>query len=149
MCRAAIVRGIGFRRGGSKVIVLKLILASIPYIPVVVTLVTLANLSSAPTPSYASLYDGLALVYVLFAALIGPDLLCPDRRERVLTLYFAAPISRGLYIGAQCLGLGLLLMMLTLVPMVILLFGQAVLSDSAVGYIGNHAADLWTSSRRR
>ena len=34
----------------------------------------------------------------LFAALVAPEALCPDRRSRVLSLYLASPLTRMTYL---------------------------------------------------
>jgi hypothetical protein len=69
-------------------------------------------------------------------------MLCTDRRERVLSLYFAAPITRLHYIGARCAALIALLLGLTLLPALILFAGYALLANSAADYVRDHAADL-------
>ncbi len=94
-------------------------------------------------PSYDSIYNRLTAVYLLFAGLAAPDLLCADRRERVLSLYFAAPITRLRYVASQYAGLVCLLLLMTLVPMLVLFAGNALLANSAWDYLRQHTDDLW------
>ena len=142
MLRAAIQRAMGIRRKVGVATVLKWLLALIPFILVVVAIVILATSPQGGVLSYVSFYQTVALVCVIFAALVAPDLLCPDRRERVLSLYFAAPVTSLSYMGAQFLGLALLLLVLTLLPPLALFVGHMLFADSAATYVSDHAADL-------
>jgi ABC-2 type transport system permease protein len=141
MLRGAILRAMGLRRKLGPVTVLKWLLLLIPYGPVIVFLFLSAG-SGAPTPAYPTFYENLGMAYIIFTALVAPDMLCQDRRERVLTLYFAAPITRPLYLLAQWLALTVLLLALTLLPMLVLFAGQAVLSDSVATFLHDRAGDL-------
>ena len=52
-------------------------------------------------PSYGDYYDWAMVPLGLFAAVVAPLLVCPDRRDRVLTLYAARPITPLDYVGAR------------------------------------------------
>ena len=52
-------------------------------------------------PSYADYYDWAVVPLGLFAAIVAPLLLCPDRRDGVLSLYAARPITPADYVGAR------------------------------------------------
>ena len=74
----------------------------------VVLVVIAAFLGSAPTsaddfelPSYAEYYEFAIVPLGLFAAVVAPLLLCPDRRDGVLSLYAARPITPLDYVGAR------------------------------------------------
>ena len=43
---------------------------------------------------YSSYYLEIGIVVLLFAGITTPDLLCPDRRNRVLSLYLSTAVSR-------------------------------------------------------
>ena len=67
-------------------------------VPMVVLVVLAAFLGSVPTspddfelPSYAEYFEYALLPLGLFAAVVAPLLLCPDRRDGVLSLYAARP----------------------------------------------------------
>ena len=53
-------------------------------------------------PSHVKL---VSLVLLLFAAIVGPELLCPDRRYGVIHLYLVRPITARDYAGARWLAL--------------------------------------------
>lgn len=145
MIWAAIRRALGIRRPfRNKILPWLLILVSFaPALFVLAFRVLIPGAARAPLPSYASIYNNLTAVYFLFAGLAAPDLLCADRRERVLSLYFAAPITRLRYVAAQFAGLVCLLLLMTLAPMLLLFAGNALLAPSAWGYVQHNAADLW------
>src|SRR5262245_42712060 len=52
-------------------------------------------------PSYAEYYDWAMVPLGLFAAVVAPLLICPDRRDGVLALYAARPITPLDYVGAR------------------------------------------------
>lgn len=57
--------------------------------------------SEVDLPSYAEYYDFAIIPIGLFAAVVAPLLLCPDRRDGVLSLYAARPITPLDYLGAR------------------------------------------------
>ena len=145
MLRAGLTRGMGIRRPFRTKILpwLLLLAANVPPI------ISLAAYEADPShaalpPAYPELLGSGAfqILLLLFAAVTAPDLLCPDRRERVLSLYFASPITRTQYALARVGSVMILLLGLALLPGLTLFFGNALLAHSAVGYVQNHAHDL-------
>lgn len=145
MVGAALRRGLGLRRSlRAKILPLLLILLSFgPTIFILIFKVLVPGSLTAVLPTYAAIYRMVQLLYLLFAGLIVPDLLCSDRRERVLSLYFAAPITRAIYLAAQVVGVILLMLLLTFLPIFVLFVGNTLLAKSAPTYLGDHWGDLW------
>ncbi len=142
MLWAALRRGVGLRRS-FRAKIMPWLLIVIGFLPVVIILgIQILAGQALPNP-YPRLYSNVAPLFILFAGLVAPDLVCADRRERVISLYFAAPITRLHYIAAQVLSLILLLLLLTLVPYVILFFGQALLSPAFGDFVRDNLGDLW------
>ena len=84
------------------------LLIGLSLVPMVVLVVLAAFLGSVPThpddfelPSYAEYFDFAVLPLGLFAAVVAPLLLCPDRRDGVLSLYAARPITPRDYTGSR------------------------------------------------
>ena len=75
---------------------------------------------------YRDYADMISLVITLFAAVTTPELLCPDRRDRVLTLYFSTALTRGQYVFGKVLAAIVPLLLLTLVPMWFLYAGNVL-----------------------
>src|SRR5579871_2686590 len=115
MLRAALLRGLGLRRNFRNKI-MPWLLIIIGFLPPVVILGIQIIVGQALASPYARLYPRIDVVFILFAGLVAADLICADRRERVISLYFSAPITRLLYVAAQVIGLVLLLLLLTLLP---------------------------------
>lgn len=89
-------------------------------------------------------YVGVSSALLLFVALAAPDVLCPDRRQRVLSLIFARPLSGADYALAKLAAIGTLLVAFSLLPQVVLYVGQMLVSKSgSITYLRHHAGVLW------
>jgi ABC-2 type transport system permease protein len=105
--RDGVRSALGLGRGaGAKVAPWLLIgLALVPMAVLVVLAAFLGSVASDPDdfelPSYAEYYEFAIVPLALLGAIVGPQLLCPDRRERVLALYATRPISALDYLGAR------------------------------------------------
>jgi ABC-2 type transport system permease protein len=84
------------------------LLIGLALVPMVVLVVISAFLSPAQEaadefelPSYADYYDWALVPLSLFAAVVTPLLICPDRRDGVLALYAARPITSTDYVGSR------------------------------------------------
>lgn len=142
MLWAALKRGVGLRRSFRHKIMPWLLIA-VAFVPVIVILGFQIIAGQVVTEPYTRIYPSIVFAFVLFAGLVAPDLLCADRRERVISLYFSAPITRLHYIASQVLSLMLLMLLLTVVPYVILFFGQALLAPAFSTFVSNNLSDLW------
>jgi ABC-2 type transport system permease protein len=144
MVRGALAHGLGIRRPHrSKIIpMLLIILSNIP-ISIFLGFQILTRTNDANIPSYVELEtQTIQLFLLLFSGVVGPEMFCPDRRERVLALYFTAPVLRAHYVLARIGGLAALLLLITLLPMLLLFVGKALLASSTADYIGQHTHDL-------
>ncbi len=142
MLKAALLRGLGLRRNFRNKI-MPWLLIIIAFLPPVVILGIQIIVGLAISSPYARLYANLEVIFILFAGLVAADLICADRRERVISLYFSAPITRLHYVAAQVIGLALLLLLLTVAPYILLFFGQALLSPAFGTFVSNNQSDLW------
>ena len=52
-------------------------------------------------PTLSEYYHFAFIFALLFAAVVGPELLCPDRRQGVITLYLVRPITSTDYVAAR------------------------------------------------
>ena len=72
----------------------------IAYVPAIVfvgiTGLVPRDLVSEPDvlPSYSDYYGYVTAAIVVFTAFVAPELLCGDRRDRMLGLYLASPLTR-------------------------------------------------------
>src|SRR3712207_8505042 len=58
---------------------------------------------TAVLPTYHEYYGFITAAIVVFVALVGPEVLCPDRRDGMLGMYLASPLTRDSYLGAKLL----------------------------------------------
>lgn len=76
--------------------------------------------------SYSDYYGVITLAIVLFAALVAPEVLVSDRRNGMLALYLATPLSRTTYLAAKGLAVAATLALVTLGPPLLVLLGYTV-----------------------
>ena len=80
---------------------------------------------------------------LLFVALVAPDVMCPDRRQRVLPLMFARPLTGVDYVVAKVGAIATILFAFSFLPQVVLFVGNMLVSDSALDYFTGHLDVLW------
>jgi hypothetical protein len=88
-------------------------------------------------------YVGVSSALLVFVALTAPDIICPDRRQRVLPLLFARPLTGIDYVVAKVGALFTILFAFSFLPQVVLFVGQALVSDSALDYTKNNLDIVW------
>jgi ABC-2 type transport system permease protein len=133
--RDGIYRVLGIKRRARKKI-LPWSLAALVMVPAVV-FVGLAFLLSSFAPDIESPYGGHAEYFVLagtivllFCALAAPELLIPDRREGVLSIYSSRPMLPDDYVGARFASLLTVVAGFMLIPQVLMYVGFAALDDA-------------------
>ena len=92
-------------------------------------------------PTYAEYYGFITAAIILFVALVGPEVLCPDRRNGMLGLYLASPLTRSTYLVAKALAVLPVIGLVTLGPPLLLLLGLT-LADSGPDSVGDFALVL-------
>ena len=88
-------------------------------------------------------YVGVSSALLLFVALVAPDVVCPDRRQRVLPLMFARPLTGVDYVVAKVGAIATILFAFSFLPQVVLFVGNMLVSDSALDYFSGHLDVLW------
>jgi len=88
-------------------------------------------------------YVGVSSALLLFVALVAPDVMCPDRRQRVLPLMFARPLTGVDYVIAKLGAISSILFAFSFLPQVVLFLGNMLVSDSAYKYFTGHLDVLW------
>ena len=91
---------------------------------------------------YGNYLGIVAVLLLLFAATAGPELLCPDRRSRVLTLVFTRPVTRADYLVAKAGALLLVVGLIALVPLLVLFLGNTLTAPRAGTYLREHLGDV-------
>ena len=88
-------------------------------------------------------YVGVSAALLLFVAIVAPDVMCPDRRQRVLPLMFARPLTGFDYAVAKFGAIFTLLFAFSFIPQVVLFVGNMLVSDSALDYFTSNLDVLW------
>jgi ABC-2 type transport system permease protein len=88
-------------------------------------------------------YVGVSSALLLFVALVAPDVICPDRRQHVLPLMFARPMTGRDYVIAKVGAITALVFAFSYLPQVVLFLGNMLVSDSALDYLTDHLDVSW------
>jgi ABC-2 type transport system permease protein len=125
----------GIGRGG-KAKIIPFTLLGLAIIPAAIALGIATLLGESLSPiRYSNYLETTSLIQTLFCATVAPELLCPDRRNRVLSLYFAHAITRLDYAvmkGAALLGA---LLVMALLPQVLLFLGNTLAAKDGFAYL--------------
>lgn len=89
-------------------------------------------------------YVGVGTALLLFVALTAPDIICPDRRHRMLPLIFARPITGTDYVLTKVGALTAIVFAFGFLPHVVLFVGQAFVDpDGSLTYVRANAEFIW------
>lgn len=83
---------------------------------------------------YQTYYGFITWLFILFCTIVAPEMVCPDQRSRVLSLYFSRAVGRLDYVFARFVGLFAALMIVALVPQTLLFIGHMFADESPLGY---------------
>jgi ABC-2 type transport system permease protein len=77
-------------------------------------------------PSYSDYYGYITAAIVVFTAFVAPELLCSDRRDRMLGLYLASPLTRDSYLASKAVAVLAVLGLVTVGPLLFLLLARTI-----------------------
>lgn len=141
LARWSMARALGLKKGWtSKVIPALLYVAAL--LPVVVAIGVAAFLPGAQFLDYPELFGAIFLLEGMFVATIAPEMVCPDRREGVLPLYFSRPIRRGDYVLAKLLAAAILTLSISVLPAAILWTGRQLIAGDPLRAMADNIGDL-------
>ncbi len=86
-------------------------------------------------PGFAGYYQIVSITLLLFAAIVAPELLCPDRRDRVLDLYLVRPLTPVDYAGARWLSFFSIALALVYSGQIVLFIGLTLVADEPLEYL--------------
>ena len=140
---------LGIGRGGkSKILpILFFISAMTPAVVFVVLLAFIGDLVEAAEagdfiPGPADYYGIVAVVLVLFGAIMAPELLGPDRRDNVLPLYLVRPLSTLDYLGMRLAALAAIVLVLVYSGQALLMAGLMLTADVPLDYLRDNWEDI-------
>jgi ABC-2 type transport system permease protein len=88
-------------------------------------------------------YVGVSSALLLFVAIVAPDVVCPDRRQHVLPLMFARPLTGVDYVVSKVGAITAIMFAFSFIPQVVLYVGNMLVSDGALDYLRGHLDVLW------
>ena len=145
--RASVRRALGWRRPWRQKVVPFLLLAIVT-VPAIVNVGVAYLTRETPASGIRFItyrdYVGISNALLLFVALTAPDIMCPDRRQRVLPLLFARPLTGVDYVLAKVGAMTAILFGFSFLPQVVLFVGQMLVNkDGALDYASANAEVLW------
>jgi ABC-2 type transport system permease protein len=89
-------------------------------------------------------YVGVSNALLLFVAITAPDIMCPDRRQRVLSLILSRPLTGVDYAFAKFAAIFTIVFGFGFIPHVVLFIGQMLVSDDgSLTYVRDNLDVLW------
>jgi ABC-2 type transport system permease protein len=93
-------------------------------------------------PSHSDYYVAASIIMFIFAAVVGPELLCPDRRHGTINLYLVRPLTGIDYLLARSGALLTIMLIAAWLPQVVLFTGLAMGDPEPNVYIGDNWLDV-------
>lgn len=147
LLRTSIRRALGLRRSWRQKVG-PAVLLGLAVIPAIVNVGVAYLTRNTPAEAIELItfrdYVGVSNTLLVFVALTAPDIVCPDRRQRVLPLIFARPLTGTDYVVAKVGAMFAILFAFSFLPQVLLFVGQMLVSsDGALSYARDNAEVLW------
>lgn len=134
-------RALGIKKGiGAKIIPILLYIGVL--VPAIGLIAVRGFLPQAMPIDYANYFTIIFVMVGIFVATIAPEMLCGDRQENVLPLYFSRAITRMDYLVAKILATAILTLTMSLVPVAILWLGYQLLDESPLTAMRDNLGDL-------
>jgi ABC-2 type transport system permease protein len=144
--RTSLRRAIGLRRPWRQKVAPAVLLA-IAVVPAVINVGIGYLTRDTPAEGFQFIsyreYLGVSSALLLFVALVAPDIVCPDRRQRVLPLIFARPLTGRDYALAKIGAIFTCVFAFSVLPQAILYVGRMLVSKGALDYFRHNTAVLW------
>ena len=93
-------------------------------------------------PGHADYYRIVSVILFLFAATIAPELLCPDRRDRVIDLYLVRPLTTTDYVVGRYLAFFSVMLALVLFGQIVLFGGLTLAAAEPLEYVRDNLLEI-------
>ena len=133
---------LGVGRGSRAKILPVLLFVSAMAPAVIFTLIASRLGPSVNVPGHSGYYETVSIVLLLFSAIIAPELLCPDRREGVIHLYFVRPLTATDYVAGRWLAFFSITLALAYSGQIVLLVGFTLAAGEPLDYLRANWLDI-------
>ena len=93
-------------------------------------------------PTHADYYGIAGIILFIFAAVVGPELLSPDRRSGVINLYLVRPLSGTDYVVARWAAFLTVMVVVAWIPQLVLLIGLTLGASDPADYLADNWLDI-------
>lgn len=133
---------LGLGRGpGAKVLPFLLFAAAMAPAVIMAIVASIVN-DLVDLPGHDDYYEVVSVVLLIFSATIAPELLCPDRRNGVISLYLVRPLSITDYLGARWLAFFAITLLLVYSGQMVLLAGLVLSAADPLDYLKDNWLDI-------
>ena len=142
---ALLVNGIRSALGigrGSRAKVLPVLLFIAAMSPAVIMVIIASLTGPDNTTNHAGYYSIIATILLLFSAIIAPELLIPDRRDRVLHLYLVRPLTPTDYVAGRWSAFLLVTLAIVYSGQILLFLGLLLTASDPVEYVRENWLDI-------
>ena len=101
-----------------------------------------SEFAESEMPSHSDYYSFVLIVLLVFSAIIVPDLLIPDRRTGVISLYLVRPLTTIDYISAKWSSFLTIAMILAYSGQLLLTVGYLLAAKDPASYFSNNWLDI-------
>jgi ABC-2 type transport system permease protein len=108
----------------------------------VVIMIAIEAFIGEATMNYADFFIYIFALLGLFVATTAPEMLCPDRRENVLSLYFSRAMTRLDYVLAKLAAMAILTLTISLVPHALFWLFRQLLADAPLSALKDNVDEL-------
>jgi ABC-2 type transport system permease protein len=141
---------LGFGRGGRAKVLPWFFIAAISALGLVFSIIAGAanRLGGAGTaeqmnlPTHSDFYAIASIILFVFAAVVSPELLCPDRRNGVINLYLVRPVTGSDYIVSRWAAFLSVMLVAAWLPQAILFLGLSGGDAVPLDYLRDHWIDI-------
>ena len=93
-------------------------------------------------PSHDQYYERISIILIIFSAIIAPELLCPDRRNGIISLYLVRPLTITDYVLGRWLAFFSIILLLVYSGQIVLLAGLILSAPDPWDYIRDNWLDV-------
>ncbi len=93
-------------------------------------------------PSHADYYSIASVILLIFAAVVGAELFCPDRRTGTISLYLVRPLKATDYAASRWAALLTVMTAVAWLPQLVLLAGLGLGASHPATYFGDNWLDV-------